>query len=95
MLAMTLYPDVLRKAQVEVDEVVGRQRVPTFADQANLPYIRALVKETLRWRAPGPLGVPRRANKVVFLPSSPTIATNGLKDDFYEGYFIPKGKVSH
>ncbi|KAJ7843627.1 cytochrome P450 [Mycena olivaceomarginata] len=74
MLAMTLYPDVLRKAQVEVDEVVGRQRVPTFADQANLPYIRALVKETLRWRAPGPLGVPRRANK----------------DDFYEGYFIPK-----
>ncbi|KAJ7810241.1 cytochrome P450, partial [Mycena olivaceomarginata] len=53
------------------------QRVPTFADQANLPYIRALVKETLRWRAPGPLGVPRRANK----------------DDFYEGYFIPKGTV--
>ncbi|KAJ7843607.1 cytochrome P450 [Mycena olivaceomarginata] len=52
-------------------------RIPTFADQANLPYIRALVKETLRWRAPGPLGLPRRAHK----------------DDFYEGYFIPKGTV--
>ncbi|KAJ7446023.1 cytochrome P450 [Mycena galericulata] len=77
VLAMTLYPHVLRRAQIEIDEVFGRHRVPTFADQENLPFIRALVKETLRWRAPGPLGVPRRANK----------------DDYYEGYFIPKGTV--
>lgn len=53
---MTLYPDVVRKAQIELDSVVGRDRAPTFTDKDNLPYIGAIVKETLRWRAVGPLG---------------------------------------
>jgi len=53
---MNLYPDVMRKAQVELDAVVGRDRLPTFEDKDNLPYIRAILKETLRWRPVGPLG---------------------------------------
>ena len=57
MLAMCLYPDVLRKAQEEIDAVVGRDRMPTFADTPRLPYIRAMVKEVLRWRPVAPLGV--------------------------------------
>lgn len=57
MLAMTLYPDVMRKAQAELDAVVGRDRMPTYADRPHLPYIRAIVKEVLRWRPVGPLGV--------------------------------------
>lgn len=56
ILAMTLNPDVMRKAQAELDAVVGRDRIPTFADKDNLPYIRAIVKETLRWRPVSPLG---------------------------------------
>ena len=56
MLAMVLYPDVMKRAQAEIDAVVGRDRMPTFADEPHLPYVRAMVKEVLRWRPVGPLG---------------------------------------
>jgi cytochrome P450 len=56
MLAMALYPDVMRKAQHEIDTVVGAGRLRTFADAPNLPYLRAMVMEVLRWRPVGPLG---------------------------------------
>jgi cytochrome P450 len=61
---MVLNPNVLHKAQAEVDRVVGRDRVPNFEDRPNLPYIRALVKETLRWWPPSPAGVPHRVTQV-------------------------------
>ncbi|KAG2064540.1 cytochrome P450 [Suillus decipiens] len=48
-LAMTLYPDVQRKAQAEIDAVIGPDRLPSFTDRASLPYIEALAKEVLRW----------------------------------------------
>ena len=57
LLAVLNYPDVMRKAQEELDSLVGRGRVPSFADAVNLPYIRAMVRETLRWRPISPLGV--------------------------------------
>lgn len=50
-LAMTLYPDVQKKAQAEIDAVVGPDRLPSFSDRASLPYIEALAKEILRWNA--------------------------------------------
>ncbi|KAI0703469.1 cytochrome P450 [Cytidiella melzeri] len=75
MLAMTLYPEVMRKAQAEIDAVVGHKRAPTFEDMIELPYIRAMVKETLRWRPVVPMGLPHRTSE----------------DDWYKGYFIPKG----
>ncbi|KAI0088550.1 cytochrome P450 [Irpex rosettiformis] len=75
VLAMVHYPDVMRKAQAELDAVVGRERAPAFEDKDSLPYIRAIIKETLRWRPIAPLGVPHRATE----------------DHWYEGYFIPKG----
>ena len=53
---MVLYPDVMRKAQHEIDVVVGSGRLPMFADIPNLPYVRAIVMEVLRWRPVGPLG---------------------------------------
>lgn len=56
VLAMTLYPEVQRKAQEEIDRVVGRDRTPTFKDFDALMYVRAIVKETLRWRPVGPIG---------------------------------------
>ena len=56
MLAMALYPDVMRKAQLEIDVVIGGGRLPTFSDAAKLPYLRAMVKEVLRWRPVTPLG---------------------------------------
>ena len=53
---MIHYPKVMRKAQSEIDRVVGRDRLPSFKDRPHLPYIRALVKELLRWRPAGPMG---------------------------------------
>ena len=54
---MTLYPDVQRKAQTEIDRVVGNSRLPEFSDQDALPYVRAVLKEVLRWHPVTPLGV--------------------------------------
>ncbi|KAI0062483.1 cytochrome P450 [Artomyces pyxidatus] len=77
LLAMLVYPETQRRAQAELDAVVGRNRIPTFADMQDLPYIRAMVKEALRWRPTGPLGLPHRV----------------MEDDWYEGMFIPAGTI--
>ena len=53
---MTLYPDVMRKAQSEIDGMVGRERMPNVTDREHLPYIEAIVREVLRWRPVGPMG---------------------------------------
>ncbi|KAF5343599.1 hypothetical protein D9757_013685 [Collybiopsis confluens] len=49
MLAMIAYPETQRRAQAELDAIVGRTRIPTFADRDHLPYIGAMIKEILRW----------------------------------------------
>ena len=64
MLAMTLHPDVMHRAQQQIDSIVGKDRPPTFADREKLPYIEAIVKEVLRWRPVGPMGLPRRSTQV-------------------------------
>ena len=55
-LAMTLYPDAQRRAQEEIDAVIGTDRLPGFADREHLPYVEALVKEVFRWNPVAPLG---------------------------------------
>lgn len=52
MQAMALFPDALKKAQEEVDRVVGKDRLPRLDDAPNLPYVWACVKETLRCMLP-------------------------------------------
>ncbi|KAI9507962.1 cytochrome P450 [Russula earlei] len=49
------------QVQAELDAVVGRDRLPTFADAPHLPYLGAVVKEVLRWRPVLPLGVSHAA----------------------------------
>ncbi|KAE9385572.1 cytochrome P450 [Gymnopus androsaceus JB14] len=75
LYAMILHPNVQEQAQKELDRVVGRSRNPTFSDMPFLPYVRAIVKEVLRWQPAIPLAVPHVL----------------MEDDWYEGYFIPKG----
>ncbi|KAF8525402.1 cytochrome P450, partial [Gautieria morchelliformis] len=76
-LAMRLFPEVQRKAQEELDEVVGLSRLPEYEDGENLPYINALCKEVLRWHPVTPLGVAHRVTE----------------DDVFNGYFIPAGSI--
>jgi cytochrome P450 len=54
---MTLSPDIQKKAQAEIDAVVGPDRLPSFADRHSLPYTEALVKEIHRWHVVGPVGM--------------------------------------
>jgi cytochrome P450 len=72
---MTLFPEVQRKAQEEIDRVIGSGRLPVVADRPNLPYINAIVKEILRWHPVAPMGLPHMTTE----------------DDICEGYLIPKG----
>ncbi|KAJ5167777.1 uncharacterized protein N7482_003371 [Penicillium canariense] len=74
--AMLLFPDVQRKAQDELDRVIGSDRLPEMEDLADLQYIRSCMKETLRWMPTTILGA---------VPHAVT------QDDEYKGYFIPKG----
>lgn len=76
-LAMLHIPHIWRRAQEEVDRTIGRERLPTLADEQNLPYIRALQLELLRWRPVVPLVQPHIA----------------AKDDHYDGMQIPKGSL--
>lgn len=45
---MVAYPDVQAKAHMELDRVIGRDRLPSFDDRESLPYIDALIKELSR-----------------------------------------------
>ncbi|KXN86289.1 O-methylsterigmatocystin oxidoreductase [Leucoagaricus sp. SymC.cos] len=76
-LAMTLYPDVAKRARVELDEVVGTDRLPSFEDRESLPYMNALIKEVFRWYTVVPTAVPHCSTK----------------DDVHEGFYIPKGSL--
>jgi cytochrome P450 len=57
ILAMVHYPHVLEKAQLQLDEVVGYDRLPDFTDRDRLPYIDCILKEVLRWGTPVPLSM--------------------------------------
>lgn len=46
---MTIYPDIQSRAQDELDRAIGRDRLPTFEDKEDLPYIERIVWECLRW----------------------------------------------
>ena len=65
--AMACYPDVQRRAQAEIDSVVGRGRLPTFGDRPQLLYVEALLRELFRWRPVLPLAIPRRSSQVRYL----------------------------
>ncbi|EIN11999.1 cytochrome P450 [Punctularia strigosozonata HHB-11173 SS5] len=56
MQAMVLYPEVQARAQEELDRVLAPGAAPTFDDYEQLPYIRAIVKESLRWKPIDPIG---------------------------------------
>lgn len=55
-MAMALHPETLQKAQAELDRVVGTERMPRIDDRAGLPYVDAVIRETLRWHPAVPLG---------------------------------------
>ncbi len=76
-MAMAMYPEVQRKAQAELDAVIGPNRLPEHGDRESLPYVNAVAKEALRWQNAVPLGIVHRS----------------MADDEYNGYFLPEGTL--
>lgn len=87
-----MHPEVQKKAQKELDEVVGVNRIPTFEDRDHLPYMNAIFKEAARWQTVTPLGSPFSSVRGVPYNNRPIPGNSRrtLADDVYEGYFIPK-----
>ena len=48
-LMMVIHPEVVKRAQAEIDSVLGSRRLPNLDDRDKLPYIDCIVKELLRW----------------------------------------------
>ena len=46
---MVLFPEAQKRAQREIDAVVGSDRLPDFSDRPSLPFVEAVLRETLRW----------------------------------------------
>lgn len=65
LMAAACFPDEQAKVQAELDVVVGRHRVPTFADEQSLPRLHAFISEALRWRPLVPSGMAHRTTKEV------------------------------
>jgi hypothetical protein len=46
---MVLYPDSFKRAQKEIDDIIGSDRLPEFSDRDRLPYVEGLVQEVMRY----------------------------------------------
>ncbi|EIW84716.1 cytochrome P450 [Coniophora puteana RWD-64-598 SS2] len=77
VLAMVLHPKVQERAYAEIMSVCGIGRIPTFDDRQALPYVDAVIRETLRWYPVVPMGIPHTATE----------------DDIYGDDLIPKGTI--
>lgn len=55
-LAMLIHPEIQRKAQAEINRVIGTDRLPRLEDRASLTFVDAMVKEILRWGVVIPMG---------------------------------------
>jgi cytochrome P450 len=62
---LVVHPELMRRAQEEIDGVVGLGRLVHDADIPHLPFLQAIVKESFRLHPAAPLGVPRESTQPV------------------------------
>ncbi|GIY91457.1 cytochrome P450 18a1 [Caerostris extrusa] len=72
---MAYYPEVQKKVQAEIFEVLGTDRFPEFQDQKSMPFTHAVILENMRWKTIVPLNVLRYS----------------LSNTSIAGYDIPQG----
>ena len=71
------HPQVLQKAQNEIDIVIGKDRFLDESDIINLPYLRCIINETQRIKPAGPLLLPHESSE----------------DCTIGGYKVPRGTM--
>ncbi|CAL1262446.1 unnamed protein product [Larinioides sclopetarius] len=59
LLVCAAFPKVKKRIQVEIDEVVGEERFPTWQDRLSMPFTEAAIAELMRWRSIIPLNLMR------------------------------------
>ncbi|KAK8969764.1 Flavonoid 3'-monooxygenase [Platanthera guangdongensis] len=69
MTELLRHPRVLRKAQAELDAVVGRRRHVFESDLRHLHYLRCIVRETFRLHPAGPFLIPHESLRSASLMS--------------------------
>ncbi|KZT11592.1 cytochrome P450 [Laetiporus sulphureus 93-53] len=74
-MAAACYPEAQKAVQAQLDQVVGRGRLPSFEDQDMLPEVTAFVLESFRWRPVSVGGFSHRT----------------MKDVIWRNYVIPAG----
>ncbi|CAA7268859.1 unnamed protein product [Cyclocybe aegerita] len=77
ILSLLAHPALMKKAQEEIDSITDGMRLPDFSDEGSLPYISALIKETLRYWTLAPITVPRLLHV----------------EDEYKGCRLPAGSI--
>jgi cytochrome P450 len=92
VLAMVLHPCWQDAARKEIDKVCG-DRIPTLSDSPLLPVLRAIMKETLRWRPVTPLGAPFEILSLPSLTHLSGVPHELEEDDIYEGHLLKKGTL--
>ena len=63
ILALLNHPEVLKRAQAEIDGILKPGTLPDFGDEDSLPYVTAIVKESMRLRDILPLGMCRKLSE--------------------------------
>ncbi|OAY75935.1 Cytochrome P450 71A1 [Ananas comosus] len=74
MAELVRNPKAMKKLKEEIRGIVGSNPTVREEDLASMPYLKAVIKETLRLHPPGPLLVPREL----------------MQDTKMQGYDIPK-----
>ena len=91
-----MFPEKQKKAQEELDRVVGPERLPTFEDRPSLPYVEAIISECFRWHPTSPAG---ESTASFFDPARiefwKGVAHCTTEDDIFENYYIPKGQPTY
>ncbi|CAG7852712.1 O-methylsterigmatocystin oxidoreductase Short=OMST oxidoreductase; AltName: Full=Aflatoxin B synthase; AltName: Full=Aflatoxin biosynthesis protein Q; AltName: Full=Cytochrome P450 64 [Serendipita indica DSM 11827] len=79
LFSIVVFPEWQIKIQEEIDEVVGHDQVPNINNISKLKIFNAVWKESFRWNASVPLGVPHMSTQ----------------EDVWNGYYIPKQTILH
>lgn len=73
------YPEVQKKIQDELDDVIGRDKPATLDDRQYLPYLEATIRESMRRVTLAPLSIPHFSTE----------------DTYFQGYFVPKSTIMY
>lgn len=87
-------PEVQKRAQAEIDAIIGNDRLPALADRSDLPYVNALCSEVMRMCPSAPIG--NSLIRMVVAPqtnASPAFPHVLSEDDIHAGYVLPKGTM--